>query len=131
MVYTHAETEEMPVFEKDLRIAFLLDFYGDVLSEHERRVLEMYYCDDLSLGEIAEHEGISRQGVRHTVKKGEEELLRLEERLGLARQSQSQKDEAKQLLALAERLERDLTQASASALANEAKRLAYLILDFR
>ena len=72
------------MFEKNLRLSYLLDFYGEVLDEHTRGIMRAYYNDDLSLAEIAEGEGISRQGVRHIVKKGEEQLSFLEERLGLA-----------------------------------------------
>ena len=72
------------MFEKNLRLSYLLDFYGEVLDEHTRSIMRAYYNDDLSLAEIAEGEGISRQGVRHVVKKGEEQLSFLEDRLGLA-----------------------------------------------
>ena len=72
------------MFEKNMRITFLLDFYGDALDERTRSILGAYYEDDLSLSEIADGESISRQGVRHFIKKGEERLLFLEERLKLA-----------------------------------------------
>ena len=72
------------MFEKNLKLAYLLDFYGEVLDEHTRSVMKAYYDDDLSLAEIAEGVGISRQGVRHVIKKGEEQLSFLEDRLGLA-----------------------------------------------
>lgn len=72
------------MFEKNMRISYLLDFYGDVLDEHTGSVMRAYYNDDLSLSEIADGLNISRQGVRHIVKKGEDQLLFLEERLGLA-----------------------------------------------
>ena len=72
------------MFEKNLHIAYLLDFYGDVLPEKTRRVMEYYYDEDFSLAEIAEGEGISRQGIRHLIKRGEDELERLEDTLGLA-----------------------------------------------
>ena len=72
------------MFEKNLKLSYLLDFYGEVLDDHTRGIMRAYYNDDLSLAEIAEGEGISRQGVRHVVKKGEEQLSYLEERLGLA-----------------------------------------------
>ena len=72
------------MFEKDLKISYLLDFYGDVLTERKKEVLDMYYNEDLSLSEIAEQIGISRQGVRDLIKKAEEELSFLEEKLGLA-----------------------------------------------
>ena len=72
------------MFEKNMRVAYLLDFYGEVLDSRTRDVMSAYYEDDLSLAEIADGESISRQGIRHIIKKGEEELLFLEEKLGLA-----------------------------------------------
>ena len=75
---------EKAMFEKDLTIGFLLDFYGEVLTERRRTVLEYYYNDDLSLAEIAQEIGISRQGVRDLIKKAEEELYFYETKLGLA-----------------------------------------------
>ncbi len=72
------------MFEKNLKLSYLLDFYGEVLDEQTRGMMTAYYDDDLSLAEIAEGVGISRQGVRHAIKKGEEQLYFLETRLGLA-----------------------------------------------
>ena len=85
------------MFQKDMRFAYLADFYGELLDEHTRAVIMAYYDDDLSLSEIAEGEGISRQGVRHIIKKGEEQLDAFESRIGLARRHE-------ELSALAERL---------------------------
>ena len=70
---------------KDLGICALIDTYGAVLTEKQRAVLQMYYFEDLSLSEIAELEGISRQGVRDAIKRAEAQLLEMEDRLGLAR----------------------------------------------
>ena len=70
---------------KDLKICFLLDFYGEMLTQKQREVIEYYYNDDLSLAEIADNEGITRQGVRDSIKRAEAQLLEMEERLGLAR----------------------------------------------
>lgn len=72
------------MFQKNMNISFLLDFYGDVLDEKPRMLLGLYYNEDLSLAEIAESEGMTRQGVRHVVKKAEQQLLFLENKLGLA-----------------------------------------------
>lgn len=69
---------------KDLQITFLLDFYGDMLTPKQRDVVDCYYNEDLSLAEIAEEKGITRQGVRDAVKRAEQQLLEMEERLGLA-----------------------------------------------
>ena len=72
------------MFKKDMHISLLLDFYGDILSDRKRELTGLYYNDDLSLSEIAEISGISRQGVRDAIKKSEAELLELEDKLGLA-----------------------------------------------
>lgn len=69
---------------KDLNISLLVDFYGAMLTEKQRQVIEYYYDDDLSLSEIAENEGITRQGVRDSIKRAEGQLLEMEQRLGLA-----------------------------------------------
>ena len=73
---------------KDLRISFLLDFYGDMLTETQREVVDAYYNEDLSLAEIAADRDITRQGVRDATKRAEQQLLDMEERLGLARRFQ-------------------------------------------
>ena len=96
------------MFEKNLKLAYLLDFYGDVLDEHTRGVMKAYYDDDLSLSEIAEGVGISRQGVRHVIKKGEEELSFLEDRLGLAEHY----EELAEAVELIERIKKSLADGS-------------------
>lgn len=71
--------------QKNLAYSVLLDFYGPVLTEKQRLILTEYYDEDLSLSEIAENYGITRQGVRDAIKHGEAVLDELEERLGNAR----------------------------------------------
>ena len=73
------------MFEKNLNVGYLLDFYGELLPERKRSVLDMYYNEDFSLAEIADEIGISRQGVRNIIKKSESELFFYEEKLGLAK----------------------------------------------
>lgn len=67
---------------KDLYVASLLDFYGEFLSEKQRRVTDYYFNDDLSLSEIAENEGITRQGVSDLIKRTEIQLKNWEEKCG-------------------------------------------------
>ena len=74
---------------KDLEISFLLDFYGDMLTEKQREVIEFYYNEDLSLSEIADNEGITRQGVRDAVKKAEQILEETERKLSLVERFQT------------------------------------------
>lgn len=70
---------------KDLRIAFLLDFYGDMLTDKQREVIDAYYNEDLSLAEIAADKSITRQGVRDAIKRAEQQLIEMEDKLGLAK----------------------------------------------
>lgn len=72
------------MFEKNLNISLLLDFYGDILSERQNEMLSMYYNEDCSLSEIADTFEISRQGVRSVLKKGETILTDMENKLHLA-----------------------------------------------
>ncbi len=71
------------MLEKTERINWLLDFYGGTLTEHQRELVERYYSDDLSLSEIAEQSGISRQAVYDTLRRAVESLERWEEKLGM------------------------------------------------
>ena len=86
------------MFEKNLAISDLLDTYAAVLSVRHREMLDYYYNQDLSLSEIAELVGISRQGVRDGIKKAEEELFFLEERLHLHERANSLREVAERLL---------------------------------
>lgn len=64
---------------KDLYISSLLDVYGQFLSDKQRKITEYYYNDDLSLSEIAENEGITRQGVSDLIRRTESQLKSFEE----------------------------------------------------
>ena len=70
---------------KNLEISFLLDFYGEMLTKKQHDFLVYDYDEDLSLSEIAENEGITRQGVRDAIKRAENQLFDMENRLGLAK----------------------------------------------
>lgn len=69
--------------DKKLTVSLLLDFYGQVLSEKQFHIMDYYYNDDLSLREISEILGITRQGVHDTIKRSETFLEELEQSLGL------------------------------------------------
>ena len=88
------------MFEKNLEIGYLLDFYGDILPERRRDIMDLYYNDDLSLAEIAEQMGITRQAVRDSIKKTEQELFFYEEKLHLAERFSQAKQHADRALAL-------------------------------
>ncbi len=69
--------------EKNLKYSALLSVYGALLTDKQYDTMEYYYDEDLSLGEIAENTGISRQGVRDFIKRAEELLDFYEEKLSL------------------------------------------------
>ena len=69
---------------KDFEMGYLLDFYGEVLTPKQREMLNQYYNDDLSLSEIGENFGITRQGARDAIKHGETTLKELEAKVGFA-----------------------------------------------
>lgn len=117
------------MFEKNLNIAYLLDFYGEVLSDRTRDLLEMYFCDDMSLSEIADAVGITRQGVRGGIKKGEEELRFLEEKLGLAARYSAITESAKRLLSLADALKSEADNEKTRALLEEITRCTEAVLE--
>lgn len=83
---------------KNLDIVLLTDYYGEMLTDNQRKFLDYYYNDDLSLSEIAENEGISRQGVRDAVKRAETQLLDMENKLGIAARSRHIKDGFSEIL---------------------------------
>lgn len=60
----------------------LLDYYGSLLTDKQRNAMELYYYDDLSLSEIAEHTLTTRQGVYDNIRRAEHYLNELEEKLG-------------------------------------------------
>ncbi len=67
------------------RMAMLYDFYGDLLTERQREFYDLYYNEDLSLAEIAENYGITRQGVRDVIVRAEAYLTEIEDKTGLIR----------------------------------------------
>ena len=68
---------------KNLDVINLFDIYGEMLTQKQQDFICYYYNDDLSLAEIAENEGITRQGVRDAIKRAEAQLFSFEEHLGL------------------------------------------------
>ena len=70
--------------EKNVKVALLFDFYRNMLTSRQAESIDLYYNEDLSLAEISEHMGITRQGVRDNIKRAENTLFDTEDRLGLA-----------------------------------------------
>lgn len=89
---------------KPLEMSLLFDFYGETLTEKQRELFDLYYNEDLSLAEIAEHAGITRQGVRDSIKRAEHALREMEEKLGLVARYGGTERCAEELMREVERL---------------------------
>lgn len=83
---------------KDLGVVLLTDYYGEMLTENQRKFLDYYYNDDLSLAEIAENEGITRQGVRDAIKRAEAQLFEMESKLGFAARSRKIRESLEEIM---------------------------------
>ena len=96
------------------RMTMLYDFYGELLTERQREFFDLYYNEDLSLGEIAENYGITRQGVRDVIVRAEAVLTELEDKTGLIKrfhmmkvQLEQVRQDAGRMVQLAARLDSD------------------------
>ena len=69
--------------EDILKKSLLYDFYGELLTEHQKRIYEDVTLNDLSLSEVADNEGISRQGVYDLIKRIDKKLINYENKLHL------------------------------------------------
>lgn len=63
--------------DKNVQIGLLLDIYGEILTDKQQNVLDLYYNENLSLAEVAEEVGITRQAVKDSIAKGEKKLFRI------------------------------------------------------
>ena len=80
-----------------LEQALLYDFYGELLTEHQKEIYEQFVLEDLSLGEIAKEAGISRQGVHDLIKRCNQTLKDYEDKLQLVAKFVAIKDKVKQI----------------------------------
>ena len=87
-------------------MALLYDYYGGVLTSKQAEIYETYYNADLSLSEIAENLGITRQGVYDALSRAERILMDLEEKLGLVARFGAQRELAEQIGVWLNELER-------------------------
>lgn len=114
--------------EKNLRVAILLDYYAPMLTDKQKDVIDLYYNEDLSLSEIAEHESITRQGVRDSIKRGEQTLFDMEEKFHLAERSEKFSELMERILAIAKDIKSECSYSGnvkmASRLVDTLLRLA-------
>ena len=86
------------VMERKVEISMLCEIYGKLLTEKQLDIMDNYYNLDLSLSEIAENEGITRQAVRDIIKKGENKLFEFEEKLGIMKKNMKQEEKIASIL---------------------------------
>lgn len=86
-----------PGMEKIVEQGLLYDFYGELLTKHQQEIYESVVYENLSLGEIAEAQGISRQAVHDIVKRCDKTLLGYEEKLKLVARFESIKEKISQI----------------------------------
>lgn len=101
-----------------LERCLLLDFYGELLTDKQRECCDLRFNEDLSLGEIAEQLGISRQAVWDNIRRGESSLEEIERKTGLIRRFSGNREKLDRLAGLFEKL-KTLTSGEARALAGE------------
>ncbi len=94
--------------ERGFDIVILLDIYGELLANAQREALDMRYNADLSLSEIAEEMGgVTRQSVVYSIKKGEQRLQELEQKLGFAKRLETVSGKLARAQSVASELARD------------------------
>ena len=89
--------------EKIVEQGLLYDFYGELLTEHQRQVYEAAVYDDMSLTEIADEHGISKQGVHDLIKRCTKTLQGYEDKLHMIRRFEAIKESAKELKSVSEK----------------------------
>lgn len=102
--------------ESRLMNSMLLDFYGELLTDKQRECYDLHYNEDLSLSEIAEQSGISRQGVWDNIRRAEAALEGFEVKTGLIRRFTENQDMLDRLAAQVKELA-DMTDGRARELA--------------
>ncbi len=92
------EASSLGTVEDVLEVTVLLDFYGQLLTKRQYEIMDLHYNSDLSLGEIAEDLGISRQGVHDSIRKAKQTLEGYEKRLGLVERFREQETDIEKTL---------------------------------
>lgn len=111
--------------EEKVEQAYLYDFYGELLNEHQRRIYEDFIFNDLSLGEIASCEGISRQGVHDLIKRCNKLLEGYEEKLHLVQKFL----DAKQKVERIHQLAGEFQEGSGKTAIEEIKRISNQLIE--
>lgn len=113
---------------KKVEISMLSQMYGKLLTEKQKEYIDYYYNEDLSLAEIAQNEGITRQGVRDIIKKGEKKLFEYEEKLMFMKRMLNQEKRIEKALSELTKIQKDSSDKQVvSVLESIKKELNYLV----
>ena len=115
------------------RMTMLFDFYGEVLTQRQKEFFDLYYNEDLSLAEIAENYGISRQGVRDVIVRAEAIMTDLEDKTGLMKRFMLMQQQVQAILDAAEKIQtvnyRQYDNPELARLADEITRSAQALKE--
>ena len=121
--------EIAPLSIDKLKYVLLSDFYSNLLTEKQREFLSLYYEEDLSLGEISERFGISRQAVYDSIRSSETCLERFENELGLLASFQRQRDVVAEVLERLQALEADSAKSETKDAIHYIKGRLHSLID--
>lgn len=93
------------IMDQIVEKTLLFDFYGELLTDRQKELYQLYHLDDLSLGEISEQLGISRQGVFDAIKRCDKQLHYFEDTLQLVHKFERNKNRAKLIYTLTKTLQ--------------------------
>lgn len=108
--------------DKKIEISMLWQIYGALLTEKQKEYIDYYYNEDLSLAEIAQNDGITRQGVRDIIKKGEKKLFEYEEKLLFMKKTMNQEKQIENILAQLNKIHEDSLDEKVNNILEEVKK---------
>ena len=107
--------------DKNVKISILCQIYGSLLTEKQYEFINDYYNNDLSLSEIAENNNITRQAVRDNLKKGENKLFELEEKLKIMEKTFVQEEKIVNILSKITKIKSEYSDKKIASILDEIK----------
>ena len=108
--------------EKNVKISMLCQIYGKLLTKKQLSILQDYYDKDLSLSEIAQNQNITRQAVRDIIKKGENKLFEIEEKLGIMKKTFKQEEKIAIILSELTKIQKRSTDKQVAEILTHVKK---------
>ena len=108
--------------EEKVKISMLCEFYGTLLTRKQYEFINDYYNNDLSLSEIAENNGITRQAVRDIIKKGEKKLFEYEEKLMFMKRTLNQEKKIEKALSELTKIQKEYSDKQIANVLEDIKK---------